>query len=203
MRDSTLIAGAIVVGCALLSVGVYFGLRREPPPVLAPRATGASPPAPQVPSPRAPEALSPPAGGQLLPAPPLLASASVAAPEGPAPSGRGTLLPSPPLDQPAQPAVPLETPASLAARAALLARKPRLVEQCWKPALAREPLPATAKYLYAMSFDAQGKQIAQGISEPRDASRWDVARCLREQPMDLVIPPQGGNVSVEVTLELP
>jgi hypothetical protein len=164
MRESTVIAVAIVTGSVIIATGLYLGLQ--------PGSSGPGPVGP----------------GPVGPAPVVL--------------GERT-LPAPPVERGGAPVPAHDDAASVAARAALEARKPSLTERCWKPALLRAPTPATSRFRYMVSFDPQGKQIAQGISEVREASRADVAECLRAQPMDLRIPPPGTNVSTEVWLEFP
>jgi hypothetical protein len=69
---------------------------------------------------------------------------------------------------------------------------------------ARAAEPATSKYLVRSTFDASGREIARGVSELRgEPSRADVARCLRELPLDLEPGPLGASVSLELDLAFP
>jgi hypothetical protein len=86
---------------------------------------------------------------------------------------------------------------------ALEAEREELVKACWEPAVKASPEPPKAKYIYNVSFDADGKEIARGVSETREMSRSDVAQCLRDRPLSLRIPPPGVNVGVDVTFILP
>lgn len=121
---------------------------------------------------------------------------------------RGDPPPAPPAPPRPSPAAPPPRPPAHAAAGANAARalegvKPDLIQKCWNPALARAPEPATARYLFDLTFDAAGKEIARGISEPRGESRADVGVCLRALPIGLAIPPPGENVRVEAVLVLP
>jgi hypothetical protein len=174
---------SILLGCALIGAGLFFGLRERPvaaPPTPAAAEATEEPDAPPRPAPSAPSApAAPPATQAALPIPAGFALGPPAAPKA------------------------IQEAATKDATAALEALRKKLVKACWAPAVAKEPTPARSKYLYQMTFDPSGKEIARGISETRDESRPDVARCLREQPMGLTIPPPGAVVAVDVTLHLP
>ncbi|WP_437594062.1 hypothetical protein [Sorangium sp. So ce1000] len=86
---------------------------------------------------------------------------------------------------------------------ALEARRSLFVKQCWEPSLRKNPDPARAKYIFNMTFDASGKEIARGISEVRGMDRPDAAQCLRMMPLGLGVPPPGTRVSVEIEMTLP
>ncbi|WP_437567037.1 hypothetical protein [Sorangium sp. So ce542] len=100
------------------------------------------------------------------------------------------------------PAVPREEVARQAARA-LDARRPALVERCYKPAIAAQPAPREVKYVFNLTFDAQGRQIARGIIEDREASRPDVTACLVTALPPVAVEPPGANVRVDVPFSLP
>ncbi|WP_437332252.1 hypothetical protein [Sorangium sp. So ce394] len=100
------------------------------------------------------------------------------------------------------PAVPREEVARQAARA-LEARRPALVERCYKPAIAARPAPREVKYVFNLTFDAQGRQIARGIIEDREASRPDVTACLATALPPVAVEPPGASVRVDVPFSLP
>ena len=86
---------------------------------------------------------------------------------------------------------------------ALEAKRAELVKTCWDPSFKKSAEPPRAKYIFNVSFDPSGKEIARGISEVRGMERSDTAQCLRSQPMGLQIPAPGAYVGVEVELILP
>jgi len=92
-----------------------------------------------------------------------------------------------------------------AARAALEKTRPLMLEKCWGPAVKENPEPGTSEYRFDVSFDEKtGKVNARGVSEVRGKpSRPDVARCLRELPMEYEIAPPGYNARVELRFTLP
>lgn len=181
---------SILIGSAIIGAGLYFGLReRAAEPSSAPAEMASAWPA---------------AGGG---APPVT---SGPAPLMPAASSHQPIMGQPTMAQPTLAQPPLAVPdaelrqrVAADAQAALTAARARLRETCWTPALAKEPLPATSRYVFDLTFDAAGTEIARGISEVREASRSDVAQCLRSLPMDLHVAPPGANVGVQVTVAFP
>lgn len=165
---------AILLGSLFIAVGLYLGLQRP-----------------------APSAGAPPASVEA-------AAASMRAPPVPAADA-----PSPSRPRPAPAAAPPEQPGALYKRVqadairALEARRPLFVKQCWEPSLSKSPTPARAKYLFNMTFDESGKEIARGISEVRGMERPDAAQCLRLIPLGIGVPPPGTRVAVEVEMILP
>ena len=154
---------AILIGCAMIAVGLFFGLRRderELPPAPSPKASLA-PAAPPAPPPK-----------EAPPAPPP--------------------VPSAPRDE-------LVRQASKA----LDAQRPQLVARCWKPALVKQAQPATAKFVFIYTFDAQGQQIGRGVAEDRATARPDLTACILGMLQPLSIQPPGANVQVEVPFTLP
>jgi hypothetical protein len=85
----------------------------------------------------------------------------------------------------------------------LEAKRAELVKTCWDPSFKKNPNPAKAKYLFSLSFDPAGKEIARGISDVRGMERADTGQCLRSQPMGLTVAPPGAYVGVEIELILP
>jgi hypothetical protein len=85
----------------------------------------------------------------------------------------------------------------------LEARRADFVKRCWEPSLEKDPNPPAAKYIFNMSFDESGKEIARGISEVRGMERPDAARCLRTLPLGVDVPAPGARVGIEVEITLP
>lgn len=90
-----------------------------------------------------------------------------------------------------------------AAEKALAALKPRLVQTCWAPAVAKTPEPSKARWTWDVTFDTRGVEVARGISDVRGLERADVAECLRQQPLDLRVPPPSKTTRVSLEFELP
>ncbi|WP_437989626.1 hypothetical protein [Sorangium sp. So ce145] len=170
---------AILLGSAMIAAAVYLGLRHGPAGVPA--------------DPR-------PAGG--APSPPADAASAAAAPSaGPAARAPGAGAPARPLQAPAL-GVPRDEVATQAARA-LEAHRPALIERCYKPAVAAQPAPRGVKYVFNLTFDAQGRQLARGIIEDREASRPEVTACLVDALPPVAVAPPGANVRVDVPFSLP
>jgi hypothetical protein len=130
----------------------------------------------------------------------------------PAPSAAALAPPSPAMPaeavqpvQPAQPAGPAADRSAVAkqAEAALAQHRKSLTDQCLAPSLARKPDPPVVKYVFNVTFDAEGKQIARGVSEDREAARPEVTACVSEKLPTLTVPPPGQTVRVEIPLSLP
>ncbi|WP_437627557.1 hypothetical protein [Sorangium sp. So ce1151] len=179
MQKELMTPAAILLGSLIIAAGLYFGLQQPAPSAAPPPASAEA---------RAASARAPAAPG-----------------EAPAPAG----APSQPLPRPAaaapSSALPRELYERVAADAtsALEARRPLFVKQCWEPSLKKNPTPARARYLFNMTFDESGKEIARGISEVRGMDRPDAAHCLRMIPLGIGVPPPGARVAVEVELTLP
>jgi len=154
---------AILIGCAMIAVGLFFGLHcgeSETPPAPSPEASLA-PAVPPAPPPK-----------EAPPAPPP--------------------VPSTPRDDIVR-----------QASKALEAQRPQLVERCWKPALAKQAQPATAKFVFNYTFDAQGQQIGRGVAEDRATARPDLTACILGMLQPLSIQPPGASILVDVPLTLP
>ncbi|KYF66846.1 hypothetical protein BE11_00345 [Sorangium cellulosum] len=174
MQKELMTPAAILLGSVFIAAGLYFGLQREAPP-----------------------AASNPASAEAA-----AASATTPASGAPAPAE----APAPPQPAPrATDASPSELYKRVEADAikALEARRSLFVKQCWEPSLKKSPTPARAKYLFNMTFDASGKEIARGISEVRGMDRPDAAQCLRMIPLGIGVPPPGARTAVEVEMILP
>ncbi len=190
-----LIAGAIVCGFALVALALYLAFHRPAPagggrtasteaPASTPAASPAATPLRQTPGARLPSQPSRP----LVPSAP---SAALAATD--------TAQPQPPSDVVAT--GELEKRVASAAHDALVAQG--LLATCWDPAVKKTREPATSKHVYDLTFDADGSEIARGISELRGESRNDVANCLNDHYTKLQIAAPGQSVHVLVTLTFP
>lgn len=100
------------------------------------------------------------------------------------------------------PSVPRDEVAMQAARA-LEAHRPALIERCYKPAVAARPAPRGVKYVFNLTFDAQGRQLARGIIEDREASSPAVTACVAAALPAVAVAPPGANVRVDVPFSLP
>ncbi|MDC0677478.1 hypothetical protein [Sorangium atrum] len=164
---------AILLGSAMISAAVYLGLRHGPAGV-----------------PTEPR----PVGGAPWQPADAVSSAGAALAPGAGASAR-------PLQAPA-PSVPREQVAMQAARA-LEAHRPALIERCYKPAAAARPAPRGVKYIFNLTFDARGRQLARGIIEDREASSPEVTACVVDALPAVAVPPPGANVRVDVPFSLP
>jgi hypothetical protein len=77
------------------------------------------------------------------------------------------------------------------------------VDRCWKPSLAKSRDPPSVRYVFNITFDAEGRQLARGLAEDRAAARPDVTTCLGAELTPLAIPAPGAVVQVEVPFSLP
>ncbi|MGK3960815.1 hypothetical protein WMF38_48170 [Sorangium sp. So ce118] len=99
-------------------------------------------------------------------------------------------------------AVPRDEVARQAALA-LDAHRPALVDRCYKPAIAAKPEPRAVKYVFNITFDAGGRQIARGLIEDHETARPEVTACLVAALPPVAIPAPGANVRVDVPFSLP
>jgi hypothetical protein len=86
---------------------------------------------------------------------------------------------------------------------ALAGQRPEIVARCWKPSVAKQAQPASAKYVFNYTFSADGRQIGRGVAEDRATARRDLTACMVGMLEPLSIPPPGANTYVEIPLELP
>ncbi len=96
----------------------------------------------------------------------------------------------------------LET-AKAGATKELQKHKKHLIDKCWKPSAGVQPEPTSATYTLDLTFDAEGKQLGRGLTEPRRASRPDVPQCLQRELPNLVIDAPSVPVAFKVELTLP
>ncbi|WP_437718756.1 hypothetical protein WMF45_21455 [Sorangium sp. So ce448] len=174
MQKELMTPAAILLGSLFIAAGLYLGLQRPPPPPALPSASV--------------EASTAHAGA-------LPATAGAPAPL-PAPHPASSAGASPLTSE-------LYKRAEGDAAKELEARRSLFVKQCWEPSLRKNPAPARARYIFNMTFDASGNEIARGISEVRGMDRPDAAQCLRMMPLGLVVSPPGTRVSVEIEMTLP
>ncbi|WP_437767443.1 hypothetical protein WMF27_19115 [Sorangium sp. So ce281] len=173
MQKELMTPAAILLGSLFIAAGLYLGLQRPPPPAL-----------------------------------PSASVETSAARAGALPATAGAPAPSLPVPRPA-PAGASPLTSELYKRVEgdaareLEARRSLFVKQCWEPSLRKNPAPARARYIFNMTFDASGNEIARGISEVRGMDRPDAAQCLRMMPLELIVPPPGTRVSVEIEMTLP
>jgi hypothetical protein len=166
MRGPELIAAAILVGCGMIAVAHYLGLRAGPAEGSAP-VSGVAP----------------------------AATGSATSP--------GVLPPDAlPVGSPA-PEDPAVASATEALRRALAEAKPTLKKTCWDPALAKEPLPDRASYIYSVGFDPEGHIQRLEVHLQRSAPRLDVVACLQAHPVKLTLPPPGRPLNAQVPLDFP
>ncbi|WP_437923978.1 hypothetical protein WMF37_33725 [Sorangium sp. So ce291] len=115
---------------------------------------------------------------------------------------------APPAERAAAPApqsakvVPRDEVARQAALA-LDAHRQALVDRCYKPAIAAKPEPRAVKYVFNITFDAGGRQIARGLIEDQETARPEVTACLVAALPPVAIPAPGANVRVDVPFSLP
>jgi hypothetical protein len=78
-----------------------------------------------------------------------------------------------------------------------------MLSRCW-PAAGLTNGQETVRLTFHVAFDAQGREIARGISEDRRAPAGPLARCLRALPAGtLKIPPPGTRLGVKVPIVFP
>lgn len=206
--QTLLIAGAILGGSLIISVGLYAGLvaSRDAPadlPALGPLP--ARDPAPSAVKDPAP----PPSGSYAL--------ARNASPEAwaPPPGAPALALPQPSFAEVRQKAVESATNA-------LEADRWRYEERCWAAALRKYPEASPSTFVFNLAFDADGKEIARGIGskgkamspnapgfaefarDPTQLARAEVHRCLQGvHDMPVLIPPPGRNIDVSIPVQIP
>jgi hypothetical protein len=78
----------------------------------------------------------------------------------------------------------------------------QIVSRCW-PAGGLPGGRSSATLSFNVAFDAQGREIARGISEQRRAPAGEFARCLRKMEAPLSISPPGTNVGVSFAVTFP
>lgn len=168
---------AIVLAGALIAAGLFFGLRGRDSA-----------------SPSAPVSTTPTSIGPLVTAPPSatqeIAPKAAAPPDLP-PQPQGQLTPA------------AQAAAQVAAQKALDAHRAEIIDKCLKPSVAKNPDPPQVKYTFDLVFGPDGKQIARGLIEHREALRGDVGVCINTTLPSLQIPPPGANARTSPEWTLP
>lgn len=176
---------AVPVGLGALFVAYAVGhWTADPPPAPAPQAE--PPPA------RAEPALP-------LPPPPAQRAPEQRTTPPKAPAFGEAIDPTP---QPSAPAPARVTPELLNrvtsdASAQIETYRPQFVSRCTPPG----GLGEGAQVTFHVTFDAQGREIARGISENRRNRAGAFAKCMRELGgIEFSVPPPGTNVAVSVPM---
>jgi hypothetical protein len=99
------------------------------------------------------------------------------------------------------PAVDVDATAIAAATAAVEAAHAAWTASCWDTA--DTTTLKAGSYVAVLGFGANGKAIVAGVTEIREGSDFDVARCLRTLVPAITIPAPGKPVSVEIPFEIP
>lgn len=163
----------MLIGSLIVAVGAYLGLRDRANPDVSHSAGSSGAPT------------TAPIDSARAAAPPTRTDGASTPP--PAPSATPELLKA----------------SALSASKALEKHKKHLVEKCWNPSAKANPEPKSITYTFDFTFDADGKQIARGLSEPRGASRPGVGQCLQSELPSLTIDPPGVSVAFKVEMTLP
>jgi hypothetical protein len=130
---------------------------------------------------------------------------SVAVEAAPAGTARAPAEPPAPLRPSPAPNAPTVSRDKVArdAAAALEAQRRDLGRKCWEPAVSLHPTSKSTKWVFNLSFDAEGNQTVRGVAEDRPTSRPDVTVCVLAALQPLKIPPPGAPAYVEVPFSLP
>lgn len=121
---------------------------------------------------------------------------------------------------PAPPVPPIVTPAAATAStkaegaavrervardatAAIEKHRAHLKKTCWEESAKKSPAPAQSKFVWNITFDAQGKQLARGITEEREGMREGLGACVSQALPSLEVQPPGTTVQVDVSFTLP
>jgi hypothetical protein len=178
-HDRSRLSLSILGAGALVGAGLYFGLSARPATDASPSASGSAAPRPTL------EATGPAPGADT--------STGPTSPTSPTPA---------PTAEPS--ALAAAEAEALATKAIEAFRKDTYVEQCWKPALAKSPSPATSKHVLDITFGPEGTPISYGFSDVRGETREELTSCLSRVTVGLKLPkPPGRNVRVQPTLTFP
>jgi hypothetical protein len=89
------------------------------------------------------------------------------------------------------------------AKAKLEQQRASLKTKCWDGPAAKNPQPAASRFVWSFTFDAEGKQLARGISEDRATLRPGTSICLSTELEPFEIAPPGRSIEVKVDFQLP
>ena len=165
----------MLIGAALVAVGVYFGLRSQS----------------TVPTVQAP-ALEPP---RVVEAPATAAPATALVTRSAHPSQSGDVEVAP-TQAPPRALSPGELERHT--RDAFDAHRPLIRQRCGT-LIGSTPVPVRLNAV----FGADGKQMMRGFAEERGSARDGLLKCLQDTVPPLVIEPPGENQRVELRLTLP
>jgi hypothetical protein len=138
----------------------------------------------------------------------LAASQPLARSPAPTATSPAALAPAPAGLAPAAPLSPaalgdLQGRVRDSARGELELQRPYIVSRCWPT----KGLPGgreSARLVFSLTFDAQGREIARGVSEDRRAPAGAFGRCLRLlRGTELSVPAPGRNVGVAFAMSFP
>jgi hypothetical protein len=173
------------VGGVALALAVAFGIGRWTAPEPSPERALPEQAAPQAREYAQHYAPRPPVGDPVRPV--VMAEASVPAP---APEARPAVTPE------------LAARVTQDAKVQLESVRELIVSRCWP----RNGVDGrnSARVTFNVTFDAQGRQIARGITEDRRAPAGAFGKCLRELPgTALAIAPPGTNIGVSLSVAYP
>lgn len=89
------------------------------------------------------------------------------------------------------------------ASAEVEAMRGRIRTECWDKLPAGDADPASVPILVNLSFGPDGKVIASGTKESRDARRDGVANCVGTMLHGMEIAPTGAHAAVEISVDVP
>jgi hypothetical protein len=196
MTSSRAIPAAILAGAAMMSVAVYLGLRDRPQTTIddpGPPSVHAASKQDAVHSPfddrerRPPPTDIDPGGSVIVKA--------VDQPPGRPEESNGSRAAAPTTQSSSQ--------VAQLASAQAAALRDELRSECWDALPARESEPASVDILVNLSFGSDGRVLASGTTENREARRDGVADCVGRKLHTMRIDPPGAHVSVEIPIEVP
>ena len=86
---------------------------------------------------------------------------------------------------------------------ALAYQRAALRDRCYRPAALAAGVGLRAAWIFNVTFDAQGNQLARGMEEHRDTSTPELSQCIGDQMKPLRVPPPGATLMVEIPLSFP
>ena len=186
-----MIGALLLLGLGAVGGIAYFtagpGATSAPQQALAPLQPDAAP-------------LQPAAEPRLAPPP---ARALAQAPARRPATAAGVAPPSPAPPAPSDPRAELHGRVTQEAKAQLDTYRNEIVSRCW-PANGLPRGARTARLTVNATFDAQGHEIARGISEDRRAPAGEFARCVRNLGgIRLGVAPPGSSVAISIPMSYP
>jgi hypothetical protein len=89
------------------------------------------------------------------------------------------------------------------AAAAIEKHRSSLRKGCWDETAKQHPEAKQSNFVWNITFDAAGKQVARGIVEEREHAVPGVSACISDALPVLEVPAPGKSVMVEVPFSLP